>query len=384
MNSMNDKIEKKSNLRVLFITNIPSPYRMEFFDELGRKCDLTVITETEVAHDRNDTWMEKYGEWSFKYHCLSGWHLGNDTAFNPSIIRWLKREKYDIVILGVYSTFTQIFASMVLRLKCIPYVLNADGGFISKDSFLQKSIKSTLIGGASWWLATGQGTREYLLNYGAVKERTYVYPFTSLKRMDILDNAMTNVEKQNIRNSFGINGNLVITVGQFITRKGIDVLLEAWRSLEKPNWHLAIIGEGVDREKYESFIKKYQLKNVHIIKFLKKQELTQWYCAADFFVMPTRYDIWGLVINEAMAKALPVVTTNGALAGRELVLDGENGYVVPVDDPVILTSKMKQIMDNKMLLEQMGMESLNRIKEYTIENMANEHMRIFKTILGIR
>ena len=62
-------------------------------------------------------------------------------------------------------------------------------------------------------------------------------------------------------------------------------------------------------------IRKFKCKNVYFIEFKKSEELNEYYKAADIFVHPTREDIWGLVVNEAMAKGLPVVTTNNVLQG---------------------------------------------------------------------
>ena len=93
------------------------------------------------------------------------------------------------------------------------------------------------------------------------------------------------------------------------------------------------------------------------------------------FVLPTREDIWGLVINEAMANGLPVITTDKCNAGLAMVSD-KNGAIVPVDSIDSLASSLKHILsdDNKRL--QMGKESLNVIRNYTIENMAVVHKKI--------
>ena len=62
--------------------------------------------------------------------------------------------------------------------------------------------------------------------------------------------------------------------------------------------------------------------------------------AADVFVMPTREDIWGLVINEAMAYGLPVVSTDKCIAALELVKNGRNGYIIPPNQPKEIAQKV--------------------------------------------
>ena len=74
------------------------------------------------------------------------------------------------------------------------------------------------------------------------------------------------------------------------------------------------------------------LKNINFLEFEKKEVLYKYYKAADLFILPTREDIWGLVINEAMAHGLPVITTKKCVAGMELVIKGVNGEIVEVED----------------------------------------------------
>ena len=62
---------------------------------------------------------------------------------------------------------------------------------------------------------------------------------------------------------------------------------------------------------------------------------------AAFSKMPTREDIWGLVINEAMAYGLPIITTDNCLAGLELIKNEENGYIIPVNNTELLAQYAK-------------------------------------------
>lgn len=97
------------------------------------------------------------------------------------------------------------------------------------------------------------------------------------------------------------------------------------------------------------------------------------------FVLPTREDIWGLVINEAMAFGLPIVTTDKCGAGIEMVKNNRNGYIIHSDAVEELAAAICQALDYS---EQMVADSLNTAKAYTIENMASEHIKIFKKTLN--
>ena len=118
------------------------------------------------------------------------------------------------------------------------------------------------------------------------------------------------------------------------------------------------------------------MPHVHFLGFQKKERLAEFYKAADLFVLPTREDIWGLVINEAMAYGLPVITTDRCVAGLELVEDGVNGYIVPVEDAQTLAEKIHAVLQSD--LEKMGQASLDKIRPYTLENMAKVHAEILE------
>ena len=110
--------------------------------------------------------------------------------------------------------------------------------------------------------------------------------------------------------------------------------------------------------------------------FKKKEKLADYYKAADLLVLPTESDVWGLVINEAMACGLPIVTTDRCVAGLELVEDGVNGYLVPVDDREALAEKIRLVLSADY--REMGVRSLEKIRPYTLENMARSHVEIFE------
>ena len=93
-------------------------------------------------------------------------------------------------------------------------------------------------------------------------------------------------------------------------------------------------------------------------------------------MLPTREDIWGLVVNEAMAFGLPVITTDRCVAGLELVENGVTGYIVPVEDADALAEKMNEALSGNC--EAMGAAALERVRPYTIENMASVHLEIFE------
>ena len=169
-------------MKILFITNIPSPYRVDFFNELGKSCHLTVEFERRAAKDRNRNW--KSDEFcNFEAIFLHGIEIGTDASISYQIIPIIRRG-YDIVILNGYASPTYAIAMEYMKMNSIPFLLNADGGFIKKDKRVVYRLKRHLIGMPEAWLSTGRMTDDYLVHYGADRQNIYRYPFTSFKEQE--------------------------------------------------------------------------------------------------------------------------------------------------------------------------------------------------------
>lgn len=379
---MNVKLidSERCPLKILYLTNLPTPYRVNFFNELGKNCDLTVLFEQRYANNRDKSWLNNSAV-SYREVDLPGINIGNDTAMCVSIIKYLRDNTYDLIIIGGYATPTGMIAIEYLKMNKIKFALNTDGGIIKNDSKMKFFTKKHFIGAASYWLSTSSNTDKYLEQYGAKKNRIYRYPFSSLKNEDILQDPITSRQKEIIREKLNIKENkVIISVGQFIYRKGFDLLIEASKYLDKDTG-IYIIG-GIPTEEFISNKEEYGLTNVHYIGYKNKEELTEYYKAADLFVLPTREDIWGLVINEAMGNGLPIITTENCVAGLELVENGKNGYIIPVDNFEQIVEKANMILKNVELHRNMSIASLETIRDFSIESMAEAHIEIFNEIIG--
>ena len=360
--------------RILYLTNIPSPYRVEFFNELTKYMDVTVAFELRNAKNRDEAWQS--GEnYKFKAVFMKPLITRTESAYCPEVFKLLKEFKNDVIVVGGYATPTGMAVILYLKAKKIPFYLNCDGGFIGDDSLFKKKVKTFFIGSATYYLSTGVGADKYLMHYGAKKERIYHYSFSSLREEDIEATVKTEDEKVSLRKELGITEkNMIVFVGSFIHRKGIDILLKACKDME--DIAVVLVG-GSDISGYKEIISEKLKTHIHPVGFKNKEEIKKYYQAADLMVLPTREDIWGLVINEAMAEGLPVVTTNRCLAGLTLVENGENGYIVPVEDVKATKDAIEKVLEGVNSVE-LGKKSLEKIRDYTIEKMAMEHRDIFK------
>lgn len=363
-------------MKILYLANIPAPYMTDFFNELGKYCDLTVIFEATGGDDVRFNYDNAYSH--FKVIFLRSGNI-NEKHIDKSIYKYLEKDKYDFIVCNNYSYKTELAAIFKMISKKIPYYLELDGIVPHKDNFLKRIVKKRIIGKAEGCFSPCQVVDNYLQSYGVARHNIYRYNFTSLFRKDILENNISEEEKKSIRAKLNMNEQyIILAVGRFIQLKGFDLLLNAAAGISK-NIGFYIVG-GKPTEEYLDIVQSNNLeKNVHFIDFLEDDALAEYYKAADLFVHPTRYDVWGLVVNEAMAKGLPVITTTKCCAGRTLVND-ENGKLISTDSVEELQQAITQVLFERDL-DQLSKCSLNKIKDYSIEQMAEVHAKIFKKII---
>lgn len=360
-------------MKILYLNNIPSPYRVKFFNEWGKCCQLTVLFERQSAADRDKRWKsEKFSH--FKGIFLKGKKIGMDASFCPEVIRYLKRD-YDAIILGGYSSPTYMFAMEYMRFHHICFIMNADGGVIKPDTWLMRRIKTHYISMASAWLSSGRETSQYLIHYGADANFIFQYPFSSISEKQI---CYTDIEeKKCIKERLGLSEKkIAITVGQFIPRKGFDYLIRAAAKISK-EYGIIIIG-GTAGAEFTKLKEANFASNVHFMDFMNQEQLSLYYKAADIFVFPTREDIWGLVLIEAMSYGLPSVASERANAALALISEDVNGYLIDPVNVELMAERMVSLFqdDNKRII--MGKNALDTARNYTIEAMVQRHIDIIR------
>lgn len=367
-------------MKVLFTANIPSPYRVDFFNELAKYCDLTVLFEIDAASNRNSKWFKEKNK-NYNEIILKGIKLKADTSLSFTVTKWLNDSSFDAIIIGGYSTLTGILSVLYLKFKKIPFILNVDGGYVKDESKLKYSVKKFLISAADYWLSSGKTSTNYLINYGASDKRIGVYPFTSIFNENIIKSPLSKKEKFVIRHKLNINEEIVIiSVGRIIYSKGFDILLSAAKKLDV-NVGIYIVG-GKPTLDLQQYIEDNKLCNINFVDFMDKEELYNYYFASDIFVLPTRGDVWGLVINEAMSTGLPIITTDKCVAGLELIENGVNGFVVESDNSDELADKLNELIHDKNLRFKMAVNNIEKISNYTIEKMAEKTNELISEFLN--
>lgn len=361
--------------KILWITNVPSRYRVDFFNELGKLSDgLMVIFEKRTNSNRETIIDEKEFRY-FDYDFLTGVPVSNNMALAPGVIKYVKRFRGECIVVHNPVSPTGMLAIEYMKSINQPYYIESDGGMAKDGKGIRERVKKFCYSGAVGYLTTSHLGIGHLEAYGANRDKICIYPFTSLSESDILEKPIPLVQKGEIKKELNIPyKRVIITVGQFIHRKGIDILLKALPKVDT-QVGLVVIG-GQETDEYKEIIRTNELRNVMFIDFQGKQKLWSYYQAADLFVFPSRYDIWGLVVNEALANGLPVISTRSCVAATELVIEGRNGYLYDAEDVEELGLLINKTVLDQHFLDFASAESLKIIGDYTLKNMAKRHMEI--------
>lgn len=353
--------------KILYITNIPAPYTVEFFNALGKNYELTVVFEGKNSAERDSSWS-RFNAIGFSYIVIDKKNA-SPLRLPTGILKILKEQLYDLYIVGNYSTPTGMLAITWLRKKRLPYAIHADGGLISNDSLLRFQVKRHFIRGASMYFSSGKMTTEYFVHYGADSSKIHEYPFSSVHLDQI--RSMYDVDYYRQSLELGTNDKIVVSVGQIIPRKGFDVLIRAI-SLVSVKVKLYIIG-GEATEDLKKLIHDLKLENVEFIPFVPFKVTLEYMAAADVFALLTREDIWGLVINEAMSMGTPIVSTNKCVAAVEMIEDGVNGYIVESEDFGAAAERISYLLEHETLSREMRKNNVQKSKMYTIETMTDSY-----------
>ena len=366
-------------MNVLYLTNLPAPYRVDFFNELGKEVQLTVLYERRTAGDRDVRWRGRNAE-NFREIFLDGVKVGAAASFSRKVLHYLKDRSFDVRIIGGYSTPTEMLAIRYMKRHNMRYILSIDGGFPAKEHPLIKKIKTGLISDAALYLGTGKNAAGYLTHYGADRDKILQYHFTSLYQKDMIAAPPPEQEKTILKKELGICAkNMILSVGRLLPLKRYDLLIEAAKDF--PDTEVVIVGGTADRY-HRALVDRAGAKNVRFIDFLPYGGLVRYFRAADVFVMPSDSDVWGMVLVEAMANGLPVIATDSCGAAPDLVLEGENGMIVPKGDAMKIRESLAFLLSSDFARYHFGKNSLSVIKEYTIENEVRDHIQAIHQFMG--
>ncbi len=356
--------------KVVIVTNIPSPYRIPLFNEVNKQFIEKGI-QLKVLFGSGGYARRKFklnlGECNFDYEIMDSdkFDLGDKekTYFTyRGLMKEIHVEKPDVVIVSGFSIVT-----MRLWMKSFFYKIDYIiwSGSIQKegrnDSWFRLKIRKLVIQRAKAFIVYGSKAKEYLINLGAEKSKIFVAINTVdtkffTERTKILKESRKKID----------NKRHLTYVGYLSSRKNVITLLDCIYKLSKDrnDFVLDIIGDGDDKPKLEAFASENNLAEVvKFHGFVQKEQLPEIFASSDCFLFQTDFDIWGLVLNEAMAAGLPVIASPNAGATVDLIEDGKTGFKIDFNESEKVVEKINWMLNNRQQAEEVGMNASRFISQ---------------------
>jgi glycosyltransferase involved in cell wall biosynthesis len=143
-------------------------------------------------------------------------------------------------------------------------------------------------------------------------------------------------------------------------------LLQSFASAQVTDSHLVFAGDGPLRQDLEAQAKALGLANrVHFLGFKNQSQLPAVYSASDLLVLPSEYDAFGVVVNEAMLCGCAVAVSDRVGSGRDLISSGENGFIFPCGDRDALAAILRDALNDQKQLRRMGANARRRMETWS-------------------
>ena len=365
--------QKNRRSTLMCVAPFNNPHIVPFYKELHRinEFDTTLVSLTPLAKDRlslgwpemaenNEPWLQPWrstkDRWQylkklitadlvlfpgFFHHSLPLHHILRRFTFRKSML-WSEP------ILSHPRTQKQSKLKMLAR-RCLLKICN--------------SPNFTL-------LAMGAYAEDDFRKLGMSKWNYRQFLFTVAMDMDISNAQLPSVKNTGLRK--------IVYCGGLSHRKGVDLLINAVSQItfDDHPFHVSIIGDGPEKQSLQKLTADLGIQNR--IDFLGSQPLGSIYSLLreqDVLVLPSRYDGWGAVINEAMECSLAVITSDSTGSRRPLVSEGVNGYVFKSNSYLDLHKKLMMAISDTDHLDQLKVGSRTRISGFSPKAVAGEFIR---------
>lgn len=173
----------------------------------------------------------------------------------------------------------------------------------------------------------------------------------------------------------------VVSIGRYTYDKGNDMLLQAWAIIERkyPDWTLDIYGNG-DKERYQKQMVDLGIDSHRCRLFGPISDVKKEYLSSSVFVLPSRFEGFGLVIIEAMACGVPVVAFDCENGPRSIISNGETGFIIPPFDINAFAEKVMVLMSDLELRKKIGVNAQNVACQYDIDRIGQQWKHLFEEL----
>jgi len=345
--------------------------------------DITIFYHDEKRPGHN--WAVPFQNANFPYRRLSCvkfyFHTrGGDVwprHFPVGLLKVLVSGGFDIIVCLNWTEIYTLFCLIYGKLTQTPVILWEDS--IPRPPsrlkrFLAPAIRR-MFGAYDAMVAMSSKCKNYLIEWGGKPHAVFLSSYSIDNNLFPNDSNESLFLRERLNHILGLgDSKVVLFVGQFILRKGIIELLDAFRKLviTHGNVILLMVGDGPMRRQIEAFAADNGLLGRIVLPgYVRQKDLSSYYARSDVFVLPSHYETFGVVICEAMACGLPVITTEMVGAAPDLVKDGVNGFVVPPGNIGALHCALDEILRDKNRRLRMAEASQTMIAEWTIDKAVN-------------
>lgn len=370
-------------MKTVIIESVITPYEIKRFNVINEILNNSLIVFFQNETDINRDWRLDHSNLKFKYKILPDIPIrlkGKDIFtlhMNYTVFSELKRECPDVVISCGWDSLASYMSYIYCKMHNKKFILWS-GSTINEPSWrrtISKPLVKFLVKNSDSYIAYGTRAREYLMHLGAKEDRIFIAWNTVDNSFFEANSKITAEEKDRFKDKLGIKKRLVILyAGQLIERKGVYNLLEGYSSMKKEidDVALLIVGRGMEEDTLRRKCVQENISDVVFAGFVEYGHLPKYFGISDMFILPSYEEVWGLVINEAMACGLPVITTDKVGASVDIVENGVNGFVVRDRDSHELYNSMKKIIVDNELRQKMAESSKQIIRKFRIEHTARD------------
>jgi glycosyltransferase involved in cell wall biosynthesis len=354
-------------MRIAFIHNKYIDYRINFFELLSQKYNVTFYFEYEKLN-KSPKINLNFSE-TFKIP-------KKNISYSPLLPLKLLYENYDLLISGDLGYTNTVFSFLVSKAMNKPFIIWTEE-WHPKNSLHQNrfKMKRIIVMRSDACIAAGSQSASFLRYLGAQEKKIFIAPNASIPCLDNRQIDSSILPEDTLHRDMI----KILFLGRIIPSKGLDHLIKAFRLIEKKNLGVILIiaGEGSYLAKLENLVKREKIKNVVFLKhFINHIDKVKLYQECDILVLPSVYygyvEAWGLVLNEVMYFGKPVVATEIVGAAYDLIKNGMNGYIVPEKNVEALSEALMKIISDDRLRKSLGQMSKKIIEQgYKVSDMVN-------------
>ncbi len=358
----------KARYKATFITVVPSPYQRDLFGALAAREDVDLSVYYMEPESPDSPWPEKPLR-PFE-QVLPGFWLPLGEARGHVNWKLPDLSQSQIVVL---SSFTSLTGQWLMRAG----LRGKQWLFWGERLHRRSGIKGFIQRGLVLPISNASG----VVGIGHEAQEDYRQRFPRLKHFSVPYHCDISQFFSIERSSDRGKPITFFFCGQMIERKGVDLLLLAFEKLVSKGLdaRLLLVGREAELPRFLAEMTPTARARIDYEGFQAPERLPEYFAKGDIFVLPSRYDGWGVVINQALAAGLPIITSKAVGAGLDLVENGFNGICVVPGDVEPLYLAMEVLAANPEMARQWGKRSRERAFDLTPEAGAEKWVRVFES-----